>query len=350
MESLARFFRSIRWLGAALGLAFAIACAPGGLEQYSSVLHRTRHYLDQGDCTNAIISIEGLYNSASSNNEVRMLRAAAHGCAAGIPDFLSFVLDLVSSDIVGGALWTTLAEKFAVTDEDEAASRISSAWSSIDALQAVITPGRQVLSTFYVNEGTDNVGSVLASDRLDESNEYLTFVSMASIGNLENFYGAPDSNYNQGQNLGATGSSPQGWSVATALRSTTDPAGCAYAAAILNMLDGLHETADSLPESVGGSLSDLESQFSDAIAEACMAGCAGSAGGPVTVAGYAMTPNSGCAFTDPTDCQVQGGRPCPRRLRDKMACTGSVTNESSCAAAGLIQFINEHPILGWQGP
>jgi hypothetical protein len=335
-------------LAAALGAL--CACAPSGLETTAAIKVRTRGYLDSRDCTNAIIAIEGLYNSGYADNEVRLLRASAHGCAAGIEDFTTFLLTLGTSNIVGGALWQTLSEMFYVSSADETARRISSSYNAIDALHASIRPGVYPLSIDYVNAGTENVGSVRIADRTDAANQYLTFVAMASIGNLQNYYGAPDTSYQQGQNLGATGSNPNGWSVATAVRSSTDPSGCSYAAAVLNMLDGISASANDLPESISESLLDIESQFSEALGQACMAGCAGSGGGPVTVSGYAMTPRSGCAFADPTDCQTQGGRPCPRKLRDKMSCTGTITNESSCAAAGLVQFINEHPILGWQGP
>ena len=48
-----------------------------------SIIYKVNAALTAGDCTSAIISIEPLYNSPSSDDEVRRLRASAHACKAG---------------------------------------------------------------------------------------------------------------------------------------------------------------------------------------------------------------------------------------------------------------------------
>ncbi len=331
------------------------ACAPpsydlSSLEGRAAILARTRGYLDNRDCTAAISSIEGLYNSESTNNEVRLLRASAHGCNAGLENFLQFLADLITKDLVGGALWASLCELFHYDDADQTGRRIASSWFAIDSLQASIREGTVILPIDRVSVDDWNLASLVASDRTSDSNSYLMFITMASIGNMETHYGDPDpTTFRQGQALGATAANPQGWSVATAVNSSSDEAACAYAAGVLNMLDAIHAASSTMPTAVASTLSQIETTFSTAIGEACEAGCIGSGGGPVTVSGYAMTPNSGCAIAA-GECQTQNGRPCPRKLRDRRSCLGLITDKNSCAAAGLIQVINEHPILGWQGP
>lgn len=299
------------------GLAAPSCSAPRweGPQAKQATIDAVNQDLSFEDCASALDRIEGLYNSGLTDNQVRILRASAHGCNAGI-NFFKLVSDLTGANLTPPGFWQTMAKMFVSTTKD---SKLESAWFAQDALFATLKKGIVVSSANQVNTGTDNPGSLQASDRVDDSNLYLIIVSMVQIGALENRFGAPNASneYKKGNALP--------WTTA----ATVDSNGCGYAAAILNLLDGVEAISnlDKLSK-LKDTVSTLKSGI---INPGCDLGC--------------QLP--GCGFAA-GDCN-----PCPIGLRHKTGCSATGTTaqlKAACAAAGLVTAINSDTNFGWLGP
>jgi hypothetical protein len=310
-------------LGAIAGGCQAPRYTGASLEGKTAILDAVNLSLSKADCTSAIASIEEIYETPYTDNTVRLARASAHGCAAGV-NFFQLITDLPQNDLIGPGFWRTMTKLFPSTTAD---TKTTSAWYATDALLAAKKAGSVVAPAYVVNADTYNPGSLVPTDRIDDANAYLMFVSMATIGAFHNRYSAPDSSYAKTKPLGYSAGHPTGWETLAGL----DEEGCSYSAAVLNMLDGIGATAAKLSNaSLAKALTTVSDTFQSVMDAACDAGCSG-----------ATVP--GCAFP------VGSCTPCQRVLRSRAACTQASATLASCAAAGLIYFINNDATVGY-GP
>ncbi|MGK5087413.1 hypothetical protein WDW86_07625 [Bdellovibrionota bacterium FG-2] len=277
--------------------------------------------LSREECTAGIAMLEGLYGSANTGNDVRMLMASAYGCATGI-NFFEFVATLGSNagDLAGAGFWKLMTKLFPSTTRDKI---MEASLLGTDALLSAVMPGTILMGqSLILNAGGANPGSALATDRIAESNVYLVLMSMATIGSLQSRNGAPDPT-----TFLKTKSLP--WGTAT----TVDSDGCAYASSIVNFVDALGATSGTVEGSISKTIKTLHDAFATVIYMACSTGCLGT---PALWGGV----SSGC--TAAVDCAD-----CPLALRNRTSCTGEADNLPSCAAAGIVNFINNAPV-GWQ--
>jgi hypothetical protein len=296
-------------------------------EGRAAIIDSVNTALSSSDCTTAIENIEAAYSSGCSNNEIRLARASAYGCAANI-NFFKLLGDLSTEGISSGGLWKTFAKLFHSSTQD---SRAEAGWYASDALMAVLESGIVLAPTNKLSFDGNNIASTRTTDRTDVANLYLMLTSMATLGASQNRYSAPDlSTYSPTQVLGYTTAKPTGW--ASAANMTLE--GCAYASSVLNLFDTMTEISGILPTSLSSSVSSVSGTYSAALDLVCEAGCAGTGV-------YAAT---GCALPAGT-CT-----PCPTSLRHRSACAlgGSVTDPANCAAAGIAIMINTDATLGWQ--
>lgn len=303
------------------------------IEGKAAVIDATHLALTAGNCEEAVSTIEGCYNSEHSDNQVRLARASAQACAAGVSDFLGMSADLVSNrlDAVtgeGSHFWRTATKLFHLTDADTLDDRVEAARLATDALMATIKSGKTISSSYLINEDTDNEGSLRPSDREDDANIFQIYVSTAAIGALQSRYSSPNtSSWTKGREVGYKSTQTDGWEDATKVAGD----GCMYAASILNLVDALGEVQPKLSGALQSSLSNVLS-LKSALNAACEAGCDGTF--PVT----------GCALASGS-CS-----PCPTSLRNYGSCTGSIADKNSCAAAGIAYLINNDTDFGWLGP
>jgi hypothetical protein len=290
-------------------LIFLFAAALGSCAELSSkqaILYTTNQALTRADCLNAIIAIESLYNSSSSDNEVRKLRASAHGCKAGI-NFFPLVGDLAVGTFTGTGLWRTITRLFPSTGTD---GKFEASFFATDALLSWLNPGTVVYSPYRIADDPYNIGSTQTAHRTSSSNLYLALVSMASIGTLHNKYGAPNASYAPTQSLP--------WTTLAAM----DETGCGYASALLNLMDSLTVVGSQYTQLSG--VSSAVTAASAGFDAACAAGCT------------AHCPSLSCSG-------------CPVSLRHRKACdrtTATTEKVEACAAAGLVGLMNS--ALGWQ--
>lgn len=286
------------------------------------------------DCATAVAKIEPLYNSASTDNDVRLRAASAYGCHAGI-NFFQLVSDIASrgSVLTGSGFWSSMAELFPSTTGAD--YKVEGALSSIAALQSALKSGALVLDANQINPTSFNVGSVFATDRISDANIYLIFASMAAIGSLENRHGVSNSSdgYRKTRNLP--------WTTATSADLDTD--GCAFASAIVNLIDAIGEASSAMSGNASNSLRDVHASLQTSIDNACALGCAGI----VPPGGVEPNPrgdwvNNGCGLS--TACSE-----CPDALRDRTKCQKLATDQVSCAASGLVNLINSSEAVGWLG-
>jgi hypothetical protein len=281
--------------------------------------------LTQGNCNAAYVALYPVYNSQYTSNDVRTIMSSVYACSAGI-NLISLINSIAqnSSVLSGSGFWALLAELFPSTFTDVVPE---SAEYATDAIFATLYPGQIVSAANTTNAGTYNPGSVIAANRIPDANSYLTFVSMAAIGGLENRYGLPTApTYNKTQNLP--------W--VTASTSGMKGDGCGFSASILNFFDGIEAIGNNLSgNSLTSNLNTVYSTFNTILNAACALGCQG------LPAPYDLSFASGCSFTA-AQCSA-----CPLTLRNRASCSGQTSDMNSCAAAGLIDFINKSP-LGWQ--
>lgn len=303
-----------------------------------AIIDAARIALNKGNCTRAIDIIDPLYDSAYTNNEVRMLRASAYACLAGIDNFFGLVSTIGSnsSKFSGNSFWAYMTELFYNSVTNTQDLRIYGTWNAMDALQAAITPGTIIVPSNQINAGSRNVGSLLTTDRVDDSNLYMALVAMAGMGNIQTRYGAPTAAFGRGQILGVTAANAAGWTSA----AQVDETACSYGASVVSFFDSINSVVTLVNGGLNTSLSAALSTFNTVIGQACNAGCRGTILNGVN---YNVT---GCAFADDL-CLGTGTMACPSELRDRTSCTGQVTNRASCAAAGIANFVSRD-ILGWQ--
>ncbi len=318
----------------AAALAFAGCSAPplDGSTALSkrAVFEATANSITNGDCYGAVTTIEPLYDSANTDNEARLTMASAYGCHANI-SLIPLSLEIANNTtrVGSGDFWGLLAELFPSTTSDRVPE--SGALAS-DALQAATIPGWPLVPSYLFNTTTYNPGSLLKGDRIADANFYLIFTSMATIGGLNNRYGAPDSSNDYDQTTRLP------WRT----EALVDADGCMYAAAVMNLVDSLDATSNNVTGSLQTALQSISSTFAAGIENACDVGCRNidpDAGGAWQA--------SGC--TDTTACAS-----CPSALRNRDTCLAA-TDQTRCAAAGIINFINDSPDLGpiqvaWPGP
>jgi hypothetical protein len=302
----------------------------------AAILDEVDRLLSAGECLKAVELIDGLYNTVNVDNEVRLARAASHACVAGVTDFFGLLTTLAGKrfDTVAGEgsyLFRTVAEVFNSSGVTYS-YRSRAAENANFALMASVKVGTLVERAYQVSPETFNPGSLRSSDRISDANFFAIFNSMAWLGALQNQYSAPDINtWKKTRPLGYSAINTSGWVVATANQGD----GCAYSAALLNLLDGLDQSTASLPSSLKDPLTNI-SGLSSLLAAACEAGCQG-----VASTGAIL---SGCSFPAGS-CAT-----CPLTLRNPTSCTGAVDDKNSCAAAGIADFISNSAAAGWVGP
>lgn len=313
----------------------------------SALIYNTNRALSLEDCTTALANIEALYNYSSDitgvkpDNEIRMARAAAHACVAGASNFFKMVGDVVANSalLAGAGFWKLGPKMFLTSDTDTLDKRITSSGFSTDALMATVLPGSVMSGSHIINSTTANPGTLIASDREVDANIELIFVSLATMGAIELRYGDADLiDYTQGKLLGSTTANPAGWADATKVTGI----GCQYASAIVNLLDAIAETKNYVSASMKTNLELIETTFGAQMELACQAGCQGAAG-TLNLLNYAVT---GCNLSA-DECSGGSTRKCLLALRNRDACTGEITNAASCAAAGIIHYVNDDPFVGW---
>lgn len=272
--------------------------------------------LNNQSCAEALALVEVYYPQPScASDEMRLARASANACAANL-NFFKLVDDLTTNDLVGNELWVTLTKIFPSSLVDQ---RVTAGQNALDALFAMRLPGVLSPPEAIVNKSSANPGTLVAGHRTFDANLYSLFVSMSLIGSLQNRYGAPLPNFHRGQKLGKSALFPNGWESVAAV----DVNACTYAGAILTFFDSMSQVGPTIGGSVGGSvgtaLVTATSALSTVVNNACDAGC--------TSCGL---PAGSCAV-------------CPIELRNRFSCTGLPTDKASCAAAGLVNFMNSMP-------
>lgn len=308
----------------------------------AAIIDEVNNALTAQDCTRAIERIEPLYASDQTDNEVRLLRSSAYACAGGF-NFLQTVENLTTSNVIGNEFWRTLTRLFPAARTD---TRME---SNFIALESVLTPlllGAQTPIEYQVFPGSRNPGSVNVLDRIPEANAYLPFLSMAVVGNVQNRYGKLDS-----QTFAATYAKLQDLPWTTSGLTNAEPTGCSYASAVVNMVDGINAILPYVSSNIASTLSSISTQFETLINRACKLGCAAIAAAdpdPLWTSAYAYP--TGCTFTKAEATALCGK--CPLLLRSRQGCAGEPSdvarNAAACAAAGIVIFVNEDPLAGWQ--
>lgn len=295
----------------------------------ASVLNEVDVALTRGDCSAAITAIEPLFNSAYSDNDVRMRAAAAYACSAKV-NFIGNMLSLISnaSDISAtpAVFWRLLAKTYNSRIGDDHV--VEGAVLSLDALLSVTRPGVLILPQYQVNPGSHNVGSVFYTDRTDESNFALLFSSMATIGGISSRYGLADSS--TGEPATVPPNLPWDSVGSFAPNSENGRDGCALAAGVVNFVDSLSALETIAPPSMMSTVNVLTGLFSAGFNSACELACTA----PAMAGGCGLT-----AEVCGTGCSV--------RLRSRASCTGTAGDVPTCNALGIVKFLKTPP-TGWE--
>lgn len=321
-------------ISAVVCFALLWGCAATSTSNKQSILDQVDKFLSSGQCTAAIEVVKPLYDSEDSDNDVRFKMALAYACAAGI-NFLDLNTQIASrsADLIannGSGFWEVMAELFPSTAGSDYV--LEGALYGTNALHAIINPGALILPANQIDEDAFNIGSIFPTDRTTESNLYLMYLSMAALGSLENRYGAPDAAFQKTVVLP--------WRTAAHAEIAN---GCAFGSTILNFLDGIGYGSTALPAEMTQALGDVSTALTTLLDKACQYGCSGAV--PAGLDGLALNTRGGWQATGcNTTCTT-----CPQELRDRTRCTASTSNVTSCAAAGIINFLNESA-AGWQGP
>lgn len=288
-----------------------------------AIMDEVRVALSRGDCAQALVTLEPLADSENTDNEVRMLMASVYGCHASINFFDKvFQLGERAAMLAGPTLWNVATELFPsqlISDRVVEAAALGQ-----QMLFSVITPGTVTLPQYLINTDGFNPGSLLRGDRELRANFYLMLMSMAAMGGSQYRYGAPETTF-----FNKTVALP--WTTAAAV----DTDGCLYASGVINFFDSLPYAAQAVSASLASSLNSTITIFQAALDQACDVGCQN------LVPPWGGS-QSGCTTT--TACAA-----CPILLRNPTACLGLASDQVSCAAAGIVNFINNSP-LGWAGP
>lgn len=319
-----------KWACSCLALVFFTACGPtqtydaGSAPGKQAIIDQANQALSNRECGGALSQILKLYESGNSDNDVRMITASAYACFAGV-FFFKMVGDIGDNagSLGGAGLWALMTKLFPSTTDDRV---VESALYSMDALMAILRNDVVLTETNLFNKETYNPASAAASDRYGNSNAFLFFVSMAAIGGIQNRFGAPDSTtFAKTKDLK--------WETA----ATVDADGCAYASSIVNFIDALGGVASSVTGQLAKNLTTIQSAFETVIFAACDIGCKNTD----VSALFTGWKQSGCTVVN-AECAK-----CPASLRNRKSCTGKTDDLPSCAAAGIVNFINHNP-AGWK--
>ncbi len=235
--------------------------------------------------------------------------ASTYGCYSKINIFNIFS-DIINfpASLGGSGFWEFLAQEFYSTASPD--DRIpQSAMNGMDAVMSIINPDTITIPSNILNLDVNNPRTLLSSDRRDDANAYIIFLGMALMGSLQSRYGSPTANNHKSVNLP--------WD----LPANTQGDGCAFSAALLNMIDGI-DSVLAVALVSNDNYEKILSFLKPAINAACAFGCATTCAGAVT-----------CTS-------------CPITLRNRDSCSGLTTDVNSCAAAGISLFVNS----SWQGP
>ncbi len=307
-----------------------------------AVLDAINKSLTEGDCSTAIAWAETLYNSDYTGNDARMARAAAHACNQGLDSFFGFLGQVPSENwgMVAGQgsyFFRTASKLFYTSSASEQISRIDSGSAALEALQATLNPGTYVPVAHRITSNDYNTGSTQASDRTLDANIYMVLVNLATMGALQNYYASPNTTtWKKGKNLGSNGVTD--WEI----YSRIDSDACLYVASLLTMVDSYAEISAELTPSLTSSF-NVFAALGTLLDAACAAGC-----NNINPTGLGSS----------SGCQDMGAlcSACPALLRDPSSCTATANaalgkkNPYACAAAGIINFIDQSTAAGWVGP
>lgn len=312
--------------------AWFSACGKPAFDIYSqsgrdAIIDEVNFALTRGQCDYALGLISPLYHSPYSDNKVRLATASVYGCFANVNVFNMSDTILQNAGALGSnQIWQLFTEMMYPSTPGD--SRFEGGTFAMDAAMSVLEPSFLIpVANLVLNDPNTpsdlyNKRSIVITDHTIDGNLYLSYVAMATVGIIQNQYGNPNvGTYTKGNDLP--------WITAVTMDST----GCAYAAAVLNMVEAMDQVAPTLNSSFGTNLATITSTFKTQIYAACDVGCQNTDPAGAWVA-------SGCTVT--TACAT-----CPTRLRDRYSCTGVVTDQNSCAAAGIVNFVN-YSVLGWQ--
>jgi len=309
------------------GCGTKISC--GSKDGRAALVKAVDDLLNKDFCSESVALVENFYNKEGcGTDEIRFSRASAYLCAANLK-FLDWITLFDGVSLATASFFTLLTQLFPSVTTD---SRSEAARNAMDSLFAIRKIGVITPTAYLVGAGSTHPMSLVSADRTTDSNVYSLMTSMGQIGFLQNRYGAPNPvTFNKTQALGRTASNVNGWMLA----SQVDSNACTYAGSVLTMVDSMVTVVTDIGTNFGGStfgssMDVVSAAYQAAFGLACDAGCSGASG-------------SGCTFPVGT-CAT-----CPITLRNPSSCTSQVTDVNSCAAAGLVWFINTQP-GGWPGP
>lgn len=265
----------------------------------SSVLDQVKQFLTQANCVAAYQLIQPIYNSLSTDNDIRLAMGQVFACYAKV-NLFKLIGDLTtySGNLAAGGLWTFFATEYAsVANPDDKLPQ--AAESGTDAYMSVLNPGTLLLAKDTINATTQNPGSILQADRTLDANTNLTFISMSLMGSLLSRYGVANR---------------LPWTTAASMSGD----GCVFTSALLNFFDGLEiiTSSSSLFSNAFGSISSIFGSgvgVTTGLNAACQLGCS-------TICGISCTT-------------------CPDSMRYRNSCTGGATDVNSCAGAGLVKYL-----------
>lgn len=301
--------------------------------------------ITKGNCSKAIELADQLYATKYTDNQVRLLRASAHGCAANISFFsLLETLSTSSSSLGGLNFWSIMTELFrpdSSISDFTMDGRIEAGWQAAQSVFAALSSGSEVSPGFQINWTSGNPGSTASGNRIDDANLMMMVVSMSIIGNTQNRFGNPDTSNNQVTSLP--------WQTSDLLSDGTQQGdfGCEYAGSVIHLIDSIDAVSGTVQNTgVKTALTNMSSLLRDGVGvvpginEACDLGCRGRDMLDTVDFDATCTYDSGdcnpCEAGD-TEC-IQ----CPTALRDRAGCKSNA--KAACAGAGIVRFMD----LGWQ--
>ncbi len=341
------------------GIALALvvtACGKSTPSGDQAILDQVNLLLDTGQCAAALEILQPVYNSSTTDNDIRMAMASVYGCFSGVNVF-GLVTDISNANITASAsaFWEFLAKEYPSQDPsvNPADKKVESAGFGMDATMASLNAGQVLLPADLFNTTTYNPGSLLTSDRTSDANFYLFFLAMSSIGASENRAGANASGTPK------TAATPLPWVTSSTAGMSTE--GCEFASAMVNLADAMATlpTTGTLGSTVNTLNNFMENYSVDGftlgvdlpqlIYAACNYGCQNQVP-PIVVPNVtaetaALNTNGGWSATA---CGSDTGTcaNCPLLLRNRNNCAGTPNDQVSCAAAGVINMMNQS-ILGW---
>lgn len=271
-----------------------------------------RNLLTNRQCSSALNLSQQLYESAYTDNTIRMLYASSQACNMGI-SLYDLLDDITTADFTTqDAIFKTLVRLFPSKSATD--TRLQSSMLAQDILHSIIPDGTVLGVNDRYNSTTVNPASILTRDRTRDANIYLTFTSMSLVGNALNRYGFNPADdpiaFAYAQQVDLT------WTTQALIQADTSGEGCAVASGLLNMLDGIGVLGRLAPAGVADALNLISSNLLNALNNAAHLVC-----DPL--------------HTAPVCDQAL------IRLRYRGACAESLPPAAS--AAGIIQAVN----LGW---